>query len=155
MAQEALVLSAARPSTRQHPTVLCNVNVREVRAAAPPKGFGLFACSSCSAYTDMFTEERREKTCNACKALSMDQEPLFAMQHSGNRRVASPSGFWGSRRHQGSVGLEPGRRLCALLWLRALRAFAAGGAPAPCRGRSRPPVLLCRCCSVRAASLLC
>ncbi|CAE7530874.1 GPXHA-2 [Symbiodinium sp. CCMP2592] len=44
----------------------------EVRAAAPPKGFGLFACSSCSAYTDMFTEE-----------------PLFAMQHSGNRRVVA------------------------------------------------------------------
>ncbi|CAE7207519.1 unnamed protein product [Symbiodinium pilosum] len=44
----------------------------EVRAADPPKGFGLFACASCPAYTDMFTEE-----------------PLFAMQHSGNRRVVA------------------------------------------------------------------
>ncbi|CAJ1340264.1 unnamed protein product [Effrenium voratum] len=44
----------------------------EVRAAAPPKGFGLFACGACPAYTEMFTEE-----------------PLFAMQHSGNRRVVA------------------------------------------------------------------
>lgn len=44
----------------------------EVRAANPPKGFGLFACASCPAYSELFTEE-----------------PLFAIQHSGNRRVVA------------------------------------------------------------------
>lgn len=44
----------------------------EVRAANPPKGFGLFACAPCPAYSNLFTEE-----------------PLFAMQHSGNRRVVA------------------------------------------------------------------
>ena len=30
----------------------------KVRAANPPKGFGLFACASCPAYSELFTEDR-------------------------------------------------------------------------------------------------
>eukprot|EP00931_Biecheleriopsis_adriatica_P017905 TRINITY_DN12691_c0_g1_i1.p1 TRINITY_DN12691_c0_g1~~TRINITY_DN12691_c0_g1_i1.p1 ORF type:complete len:488 (-),score=122.30 TRINITY_DN12691_c0_g1_i1:23-1486(-) len=55
----------------------------EVRAADPPKGFGLFATAGCAAHTQMFTEE-----------------PLFVMQHTGNRRVVAACarccGFIGS-----------------------------------------------------------
>ena len=29
----------------------------EVRAANPPKGFGLFACAPCPAYSNLFTED--------------------------------------------------------------------------------------------------
>ena len=92
----------------------------EVRAANPPKGFGLFACAPCPAYSNLFTEDTFGQFWTVLDSFpdlfpffSSDgigmafgitlghppfscQEPLFAMQHSGNRRVArSPGGLPG------------------------------------------------------------
>ena len=89
----------------------------EVRAANPPKGFGLFACASCPAYSPLFTEDLlfqffSDSFCrfvfqiffsrdgiwdsiwDGHPQVSSREEPLFAIQHSGNRRVArSPKAF--------------------------------------------------------------
>ena len=70
----------------------------KVRAANPPKGFGLFACASCPAYSELFTEAVRRCGRSLFEGMgasdaSDPEEPLFAIQHSGNRRVARNSVF--------------------------------------------------------------